>query len=89
MRGLTDYQWIILWEINDTPGRVLVRQDDWFMVGTHRDHKITLQVKILLQRDLVMLNPNRDGDPLLITYTGQDALSKRDYMTVIDRWNSR
>lgn len=89
MRGLTDYQWIILWEINDTPGRVWTRDSEWFMVGTHRDHKITLQVRKLLQRDLVSLNPSRDGDLLQVTGLGREALAQRDYTKVIDRWNSR
>lgn len=87
--SLTDYQWIILWEIDDTPGRVFCRDSDWFLVGTHRDHKITLQIKKLLQNDLVALNPSRDGDLLQITGLGKEALAQRDYMAVLNRWNGR
>lgn len=91
MRSLTDYQWIILWEIEDRPAAVWRRDEEWFLAGPHqyRDRKVTLQIKALLQRDLVSLTSDREDDLLRVGEAGKKALSQRDYKDVLNRWNAR
>lgn len=85
MRGLTDYQWIILWEIEDHPASVWRRDERWFL--RHRD--ITLQIKALLQRDLIILTAQYEIDLVQVTDGGIRALAQRDYKDVLNRWNAR
>lgn len=85
MRSLTDYQWIILWEIEDRPAAVWRRDEHWFL----RERKITLQIKALLQRNLIRLTGDCDDDLVSITKEGKTALSQRDYKDVLNRWNGR
>lgn len=84
MRTLTDYQWIILWEIDDTPNRVWTRTDRWFL-GEYGD--ITLQVHLLLRRELIALAPAGDPNVVNVTEAGRQALEKRDYLQVLERLN--
>ena len=90
-RPLTDYQWIILWELQDHGGSVFWRDGNWFMVSGPQNVRVSDQVRALLQRKLIILTPGNVGtdNPLRITQAGQDALEARDYMAVLDRWNSR
>lgn len=88
-RYLTDYQWITLWEIDDHPAGVWRRGDLWFKRMGTRDIEITLQVKVLLQRGLIVLAPESSANVAEVTEAGRRALEARDYMLVIDRWNSR
>lgn len=84
MRTLTDHQWIVLWEIDDTPNRVWRRGDLWFL--GERD-EITSQVRTLLYRDLIALAPAADPNVVNVTEAGRRALEQRDYLQVLERLN--
>lgn len=88
-RALTDYQWIILWEIAEGPDRVWMRDGDWFISLGGVQLKISDQVRVLYDRDLIELTPPAHTDLIYVTADGHAALAARDYMAVIDRYNGR
>lgn len=85
MRVLTDCQFVILWEIDDTPERVWRRDEKWFLA----DLDVTTTVKALLIKDMIELTAGHNPSLLAITPKGQEALARRDYFQVIDRFNSK
>jgi len=88
MSRLTDYQWLILWELADSPGRFWRREDDWMITGTHRDHKVTLQIEKLMGMGLIAESPDAEN-LLYVKAEGLRHLQLRDYMDVLNRQNSK
>lgn len=103
-RALTDYQWIILWEIADHPSAVWCRSVDWWQKNPEAEFtknfewfielagksvKITHQVWALWGRGLLGSSGPGEDNPVYVTGEGHAALAARDYFQVIDRYNSR
>lgn len=90
-RALTDYQWIILWELQDHGSCVFWRDGNWFLVSGRLNVRVSDQVRALLQRRLITMTVGNVGtdNPLQVTEAGRAALEARDYLAVLDRWNSR
>lgn len=89
MARLPDYQWLILWELDDHPASFWRRGDQWIWTSGGKDLKVTLQIRKLLQLGLLVPAGPADTDVLNVTPEGKRALTLRDYTEVADRWNSR
>lgn len=87
MARLSDYQWLILWELNDHPASFWRRGDEWFWTAAGVNLKVTFQVRKLLERGLIAVSGTGYPDPLHVTWPGKQALLQRDYLDVVNRVN--
>lgn len=78
----------VLHEIDD--GRAWQRGHHWYVTGSHRDIKVTQQVKILIAGGWVTLECDRLGeDPRLhVTAKGHQVLQRRPWGELVEKLNS-
>lgn len=84
---LTDFQWLVLWELDDHPASFFRRNIDWFWITGASQLKVSQQIMKLAQRDLIVFAGPADPNPLNVTGAGKLALLQRDYMDVLNRVN--
>lgn len=82
------YQAMVLHEIDE--GRLKWRDGDWWVVGSYRNHKVTLQVQKLEQGGFVTLWVGDSGTVIsAITHKGRDVLKRRPFGDLVDQLNRR
>lgn len=79
------YQCVVLHEINEN--RVFQRDGNWWVTGSYRDHKVTMQVGRLLDLGLICPTIMSDGggNPFMITRKGLQVLDRRPLRELIEK----
>ncbi len=83
------FQCLVLHEVAD--GRVFARGDDWFIVGSYRDHKVTQQIRKLLELKTLSFEVDRLGDEpyLHVTDAGKLVMDRRPLAELLEQMNRK
>lgn len=82
------YQAMVLHEIDQ--GLVWWRDNDWWITGSYRNHKVTQQVEKLEQGGFAKLWRNDSGVVIgQVTDKGKDVLARRPLGDLLDQLNRR
>lgn len=81
------YQCVVLHEVAD--GRVFLRGGDWFIAGSYRDHKVTQQVRKLVELKALSFEVDSLGGEayLHVTDAGKLVMDRRPWSELLEKMN--
>lgn len=73
------YQWLILYAVEE--GRVRWDGENWLETGSHRDHKVSMQIRRLAELGMV----DDTAEPIAVTVLGLGVLRQYSLFEVVEK----